>query len=534
MNMKKILITLLVIGAFTACDQRYEELNTEKKNPADVPGETLFSYGMKEMFDMMVNTNVNENVFRLYAQYWSQTTYPDESAYNQVTRQIPDNVWQNGYRNALKNMVDGRQKLADNPDPLLSDAQNANKLAVIDINIAYTYAILDEVFGDIVFDEALDPDNLTPKYDDGKTTYDNVITMIDDALSRMDPSEPSISSGQDAVYRGNTAQWMMFANSLKLRMALMYFDDNPTKATTMINEAYADGLIMDPADNASIEYQDGAPGTNPLYEDLVLSGRKDFVVSNTLVDKLNDLGDTRIFAYATDPISFPYHVDANNTKKDSTVTDGKGRFIIWKNGTVEYMATPFTILAADSLNGPSLFEGAVYGTANGYAGVSHIGDRMFEPNLKGTLISSTEVMFLLSEAAARGVAMGGMTAEDYYNAGIISSFADWGRPASEATAYLANTDVAYTTADGGSGNWKQIIGTQAWLALYNRGYAGWTTWRRLDFAGFNPPPDMTLADIPTRLLYPVREATLNGANMAAAAAKIGGDSKTTKLWWDKN
>jgi len=315
---------------------------------------------------------------------------------------------------------------------------------------------------------------------------------------------------------------------------LNYFDTNSAKATTMMNEAYTSGMIMSSSDDCSITYQAGPPSTNPLYEDLVLSGRKDFVVSNTLVDKLNDLADSRIFAYATDPIGFPYYEDSNGDPKDSTITDGVGRFIIWGDGTIEWRATPFTIFAADEALEPSLFDGGTYGTANGYAGVSHIGDLMFTPDLKGTIMSATEVNFMLAEAAARGVALGGMTAEDYYNAGVMSSFADWGRSAAEATAYLANPDVAYTTADGGSGDWKQIIGTQAWLALYNRGFEGWTTWRRLDFAGFNPPPDMTAADIPTRLLFPTREATLNGANVDAAAANINGDTKTTKLWWDLN
>ena len=533
--MKKILITLLIMGTFFSCEKRYEELNTPKKNPTEVPGETLFTNGMREMFDIMVNTDVNVNVFRLYAQYWAQTTYPDESAYNQVTREIPDNIWEDSYKDALKNMAGGRQKLADNPDPLLSDGQNANKLAVMDINIAFNYAVLLELFGDIVFDEALDADNLTPKYDDGKTTYDKIIAMLDASISTLEANagEGSISSNQDPVYGGDDTQWLKFANSLKFRMALNYFDDSPAKATTMMTQAYNSGLIMSSSDNCSITYQSGPPSTNPLYEDLVLSGRKDFIVANTLVDKLNDLGDMRIFEYATAPIAFPYHEDANGDPKDSTVTDGVGRFIIWGDGNIEWRATPFTILGSEADLEPSLFQGGTYGTANAYAGNSHIGDLMFTPDLKGTIMSSTEVMFMLAEAAARGVALGGMTAEDYYNAGIMSSFADWGRSSAEATAYLANPDVAYTTADGGSGDWKQIIGSQAWLALYNRGFEGWTTWRRLDFDGLYAPPDMTLADIPTRFLFPAREATLNGENLSVAIANVGSDSKTQRLWWDK-
>ena len=42
-------------------------------------------------------------------------------------------------------------------------------------------------------------------------------------------------------------------------------------------------------DNASITYLDAFPNTNPIHEDLVQSGRADYVAANTLVDKLNDL-----------------------------------------------------------------------------------------------------------------------------------------------------------------------------------------------------------------------------------------------------
>jgi hypothetical protein len=40
--------------------------------------------------------------------------------------------------------------------------------------------------------------------------------------------------------------------------------------------------------------------------------------------------------------------------------------------------------------------------------------------------------------------------------------------------------------------------------------------------------------IPLRLTYPVVEQTLNGSNWRAAAAAIGGDLVSTKLFWDKH
>ncbi|WP_299759102.1 hypothetical protein [uncultured Pontibacter sp.] len=38
--------------------------------------------------------------------------------------------------------------------------------------------------------------------------------------------------------------------------------------------------------------------------------------------------------------------------------------------------------------------------------------------------------------------------------------------------------------------------------------------------------------IPTRMIYPINEQTLNPANRAAAAAAIGGDESSTRLFWD--
>jgi hypothetical protein len=96
--------------------------------------------------------------------------------------------------------------------------------------------------------------------------------------------------------------------------------------------------------------------------------------------------------------------------------------------------------------------------------------------------------------------------------------------------YLANPDVAYATAEG---DWKQKVGIQEWIALYNRGYEGWTAWRRLDFDVFNVPDGLSASDIPRRLIFPIREATLNPSNVRAAIDMIGGsDNVQTRVFWD--
>jgi len=125
----------------------------------------------------------------------------------------------------------------------------------------------------------------------------------------------------------------------------------------------------------------------------------------------------------------------------------------------------------------------------------------------------------------------GGTAAEHYEAAIRASMTYWEVATADQDAYLAKADVAYATA---SGDWKKKIGTQKWIALYNRGLEGWTEWRRLDYPILNVPEGKTYGDIPVRFPYPVQEQNLNTANWQAASSAVGGDVVGTKLFWDKN
>ena len=64
----------------------------------------------------------------------------------------------------------------------------------------------------------------------------------------------------------------------------------------------------------------------------------------------------------------------------------------------------------------------------------------------------------------------------------------------------------------------------------------WTSFSMLDFPKLVNPALYVegINQVPVRYTYAVSEQTLNGANYTAAAAKIGGDTPLTKLFWDKN
>ena len=476
--MKKILFLLLASALFVvACKKDFGDINVDTKKPSEVPPAPLFSHAQKQMADLVTNPNVNVNVFRLFSQYWTETTYTDEANYDLSTRNIPQNFWNSMYVNVLKNLDECQTLLPT--QTLATPEQLKNQNACVEIMTVYAYSTLVNVYGNVPYTEALDYNNVFPKYDDAKTIYTDLGRRLDAALNTIDESADGFGSN-DLIFAGDMAAWKKFGNSLKLRMGITLADADPAAAKTMI-EAAASGAIADNADNCYFKYLSAPPNTNQIWVDLVQSGRKDYVAANTVVDIMNALGDPRVPSYFT--------------------TDANGGY-----------------------------TGGIYALSNNYATYSKPADRITEPDFEATLFDAAETHFILAEAAERGMNVGG-TAAEHYEAAIRASMTYWEVATADQDAYLAKTDVAYATA---SGDWKKKIGTQKWIALYNRGLEGWTEWRRLDYPILNVPEGKTYGDIPVRFPYPVQEQNLNTANWQAASSAVGGDVVGTKLFWDKN
>ncbi|GET29989.1 SusD/RagB family nutrient-binding outer membrane lipoprotein [Prolixibacter sp. SD074] len=486
-------LLLVVIALLASCTDKFEEYNTDTKNPSEVPGESLFSNAEKSLSDQISSTNVNLNIWKLVSQYWTETTYTDEANYNIVNRTIPDQIFRYYYRGFLMDLKRASELI--NAQTPVTDADKVvqqNKLYIIDLLEVYSYQRLVDIFGDVPYSEDLDITNISPKYDDAMTIYKDLISRVTADIAGLDNSEGSFGPA-DFYYRGDVASWKKFAYTLKVKLGITIADADETLAQSTVESAYANAFSSS-SDDCLMPYLTNTPNTNTLYEDLVLSGRHDFVAANTVVDVMNGMSDPRLPLYFTQV----------NT---STVTG------------VEKLA----------------YVGGVYGENSPFDNYSHVSDQLLQPTFPGILITYSELQFYLAEAAARGWNVG-QTAEAYYNEGIKSSILWWGGTDAEANGYLANPSVNYTSAVTNTGNWKEVIGTQSWLASYTRGLVGYTTFRRLDYPAFNmpPTPPTGVASIPTRFTYPVNEQTLNEDNYKAAATAIGGDKLTTKIFWDIN
>ncbi|MDR9373762.1 MAG: SusD/RagB family nutrient-binding outer membrane lipoprotein [Schleiferiaceae bacterium] len=471
--MKKYLLILIGAITFASCED-LTDLNENPKDPATVPAGNLLANAQVELVDYLSSTNVNVNTFRLWSQQWSQTTYVDESNYELVERDVNGTLFNTMYAQVLRDLQEAEKAIAN--DGALSDASRKRQNAILEVMRVYAYSVLVDAFGDVPYEQALQgTDNATPAYDDDEAIYTDLVSRLTAAMGNLDGGASGFG-GNDLIYGGNTAMWKKLAASLKLRLAIRMADALPAAAQAAAEEAAPD-VFASSAEDATLAYQSAPPNTNPLWEDLVQSGRTDFIASATLGDLANQLNDPR-----------------------------RGQFF-------------------RNLDSTGAIIGAPHGQPSAYPAHSQPSDMLEDPTLRGVLMSHTEVSFLLADAAARGFNVPG-TAADHYEAGIRSSIDFWGGTTAEADAFLAQTDVQWDAA-----KWKELIGTQKYLAMYNRGFEAYCTYRLYDAPTMEQAAEAGTTP-PTRFNYPVDEYALNDANVSTANG--GADEKMGKVFWDVN
>lgn len=489
--MKHLLYSTIFLSSLlvVSCKKNITELNENPTRPTSVSSANLFTNAEVNLADVMASTNVNNNNFRLFVQHWTETIYRDETRYNLNGRSIPDRWWATFYRDVIQDLTES-SRLVESESGVpyrLSAAEIKNRKAINEILIVYSYYVLLSSFGNIPYTEALDIENLQPKYDDASQVFNSISGRLDAALAAIDPSAPAYGQA-DVIMHGDADGWIRFGNSLKMKMGMLIADVDPAKAKTMVEQA-ANKVISNNTENINMEYLASPPNTNPVWEDLIQSGRHDFVAAKPFIDTLKKYNDPRLPLYFDPSIS----------------------------GGVYVGQTPGSSAVFNNFSAPS--------------------STLSQPEFPHTFFSYAEMEISKAEAVERGFNVGG-TAESHYNNAVIASIQQWGGTTAQAQAYLSQPGISYATAPG---NFKQKLGLQSWIIFYNNAYDAWTQWRRLDYpilqvpnmGATNPFSEGESPAVITRLTYPVLEQNLNKANYESASAAIGKDQKTQKLWFDK-
>jgi hypothetical protein len=483
--MKKISIAFIAATLLAAgCTKNAsDELNVNPKNPAIGVGTALFLQGELNMSNTFNTTNIAVAPFRVISQEWNENSYEYESDYNLDYYNSPGNFWNNTYVGSIHTFNQAKQSFGVAAPGVLR-----NEIIITDMLVIYSYYMLVATYGNIPYSQSENVNIPFPKFDDAKTVYADLLTRIDTCIAGLDVTQGAMGQA-DQIYGGNTAEWMKFAASLKLKMAMLNAASDPATTKTKVTEAIATGVFTSNADDALFSY-DPASVTNssPIWNALYYGGRHDFGPAGLLVNTMNGWNDPRLPLYFT-----------------------------------QYNGAYVGGIAGDpnnSYGGYSDFCCNVNGSLSA----------LYSPSYPADLLDYAEVEFYLAEAAAQG-----FTADapaTHYNNAITASIEFWGGTAAQAATYLAQPSVAYATA---TGNWQQIIGYQEFIANYNRNWDSWTDERRLGYPNINvvSPPQGTTTLFPLRLTYPPNETTSNPANTAAAVAALPGgvDALTASLFW---
>ena len=216
--MKKLIVFLTPLLFLAACKKDLTSINEDPKNPSSVPSYALYTNAQRTLSNTLTSSSVNLNIFRLIVQYWTETTYTDESNYDLQTRQIPRGVWNSLYRDVLRDLQETRKLI---PTDVLDgtgkpDApRQKNQLAVVDITEVYAWYYLVTTFGNIPYSEALNIDKPFPKYDDQKAIFTDLLKRIDADIAAINIAGESFGNA-DIIYGGDMGAWKKFAASLKL------------------------------------------------------------------------------------------------------------------------------------------------------------------------------------------------------------------------------------------------------------------------------------------------------------------------------
>jgi len=366
--------------------------------------------------------------------------------------------------------------------------QTKNQVAIIDICEVYCYHIIVDVWGDMPYTYALQgPENTSPSYDDAATIYADLVKRLKEDMVSLDVGIGSGEfNGKDMMYGGDVAAWKKFGASLLLRLGMRLSDVDPAASKAAVADAVNAGVFTAQSESAFVFYPGVVPHVNEI-NDAFRQGRKDFLPTNTLIDMMLAKADPRIGQMFT-------MVDTSSNPDEEKL----------------------------------VYLGAVAGLdgAQSYNNFSNFSARTMDPSFEANMMDYVEVEFLLAEAAQRGGYSVSGSAEEHYSNAITASILYWGGTLDEANTYLAANPYE-------ANNWKQSIGEQKWVALYNHGIEGFSEWRRLDYPILNVPEGMVYGDIPLRMPYPFNEVLENTANYNDAVAKMpNGDVTTTPVFWD--
>ncbi|MBF4467658.1 RagB/SusD family nutrient uptake outer membrane protein [Flavobacterium sp. LC2016-12] len=512
---KRTAICFSLLAAFS-CTDNFEEINTNPEGASTAQLEQDFN-NIKSLFkpafsrlyisDITWQYQIQQS---LQADAWSgymitPVPFGNENNYDYALNPGWNGfAWDTAYVDIIANLFKVEQRAKGKFDQFYAWS--------LIIKVAQMQRITD-MYGPAVYSKYGADGTVT--YDSQKDIYSQMFKDLDFAVAeltkRINANEASTFTGTDlSLYNGNYTQWVKYANSLRLRMAMRIVKADPALAKTEAEKAVSNSIGVFKV-NADVMKVKSPVDLNVI--DVMSHVWVGLAMGADMQSILEGYGDPRLAKY-------------------------------WNT--------------SDQVPGEyaSVRTGVTYPSGTTYAKFSQTGPRTKTGEV--TWMSTAEVYFLRAEGALRGWNMGG-TGKDLYEAGIKASFdqngvegaaayaadntkkaADYVDPLFPANNTPAVSKVTVAWGADNETNLEKII-TQKWIATYPDGQEAWSEFRRTGYPKLfrianNKSGGVISTELGVRRLpFAQSEAANNPKGVESGVAVLGGpDNGATRLWWDVN
>jgi len=531
----KYIVGFLALSLFTACD--FQKVNTNEfellpeeglmdgisiGGPITAMQKCVFPVGTQA--DGTSVANRYQTAYNLAADCWSGYFGQNNNwgGPNNLNYFLKDGWVASSYTESYSTVVPLWQDLKGK-----SETQFPEVFALAQVLKISAWHKATDMFGPIPYKEA-GKGLITVPYDSQEEVYKSMFKELSDAIEVLtkyaDNGNSKLLPNADAVYAGDVHKWVVYANSLMLRLAMrVYYADaalSKKYALQAVNHSY--GVMKTKDDEAKMERGASLEFKNNL--DVLINQYNECRMGSSMLAYLGGYQDPRLPKYF------------NTSTVSQAVTVGT-------YGKYSGVPTGHDVSSNDAFRDSS--RPAITSTTPTY------------------WMRASEVYFLLAEAALHGFAVGG-TAESLYEKGIEMSFEENGIASSEVADYMSsglkpsaysfhltnpgvNVDVPAvteaTTAWSGTDEEKlEKIMIQKWIALYPNGQEAWTEYRRTGY----PKLHSTITNYSNgevdsevgirRMRFPTNKSTSaeDIANLESARKLLRGglDKAGTRLWWD--
>lgn len=531
----KYIVGVLVLSLFTACD--FQKVNTNEfellpeeglmdgisiGGPITAMQKCVFPVGTQA--DGTSVANRYQTAYNLAADCWSGYFGQNNNwgGPNNLNYFLKDGWVASSYTESYSTVVPLWQDLKGK-----TETQFPEVFALAQILKISAWHKATDMFGPIPYKEA-GKGLITVPYDSQEEVYKAMFKELSDAIEVLtkyaDNGNSKLLPNADAVYAGDVHKWVVYANSLMLRLAMrVYYADaalSKKYALQAVNHSY--GVMKTKDDEAKMERGASLEFKNNL--DVLINQYNECRMGSSMLAYLGGYQDPRLPKYF------------NTSTVSQAVTVGTYR---------KYSGVPtgHDVSSNDAFRDSS--RPAITSTTPTY------------------WMRASEVYFLLAEAALHGFAVGG-TAESLYEKGIEMSFEENGIAISEVADYMSsglkpsaysfhltnpgvNVDVPAvteaTTAWSGTDEEKlEKIMIQKWIALYPNGQEAWTEYRRTGYPKLHSVvTNYSNGEVDSevgirRMRFPTNKSTSaeDIANLESARKLLRGglDKAGTRLWWD--